>query len=69
MVKLLIGHKGSGKTKKMIEMANSSLNSVNGSVVYINKSNLSRPVIQLDNGEIINLADSVNNKLFIKSIL
>ena len=38
MVKLLIGHKGSGKTKKMIEMANSSLNNVNGSVVYINKN-------------------------------
>ena len=38
MVKLLIGHKGSGKTKRMIEMANSSLNTVNGSVVYINKN-------------------------------
>lgn len=44
-------------------------NAKTGRVVYINKSNLSRPVIQLDNGEIINLADSVNNKLFIKSIL
>ena len=38
MVKLLIGHKGSGKTKKMIEMANSSLDTVNGSIVYINKN-------------------------------
>ena len=44
-------------------------NAKTGRVVYINKSNLSRPVIQLDNGEIINLADSVNNKLFINSIL
>ena len=38
MVKLLIGHKGSGKTKKMIDMANSSLDAVNGSVVFINKN-------------------------------
>ncbi len=38
MVKLLIGHKGSGKTKKMVDMANSSLDVVNGSVVFINKN-------------------------------
>lgn len=38
MVKLLIGHKGSGKTKKMVELANDSLSKVNGSVVFINKN-------------------------------
>lgn len=38
MVKLLIGHKGSGKTKKMVDMANASLESVNGSIVFINKN-------------------------------
>ncbi len=38
MVKLLIGHKGSGKTKTMIDMANDSLNKVDGSVVFINKN-------------------------------
>ena len=38
MVKLLIGHKGSGKTKKMVELANDSLQNVNGSVVFINKN-------------------------------
>jgi len=38
MVKLLIGHKGTGKTKKMVDMANASLDAVNGSVVFINKS-------------------------------
>ena len=38
MVKLLIGHKGSGKTKKMVDMANISLDSVNGSIVFINKN-------------------------------
>ena len=38
MVKLLIGHKGSGKTKKMIDMANSGLDTVKGSIVFINKN-------------------------------
>lgn len=38
MVNLLVGHKGSGKTVKMVDMANASLNEVNGSVVFINKS-------------------------------
>ncbi|SFO07941.1 HDIG domain-containing protein [Pseudobutyrivibrio sp. UC1225] len=40
-----------------------------GRVVYINKSSLSRPVVQLDSGEIINLADSAYSNIFIKSIL
>ncbi len=44
-------------------------NAKTGRVVYINKTNLSRPVVQLDSGDIINLADSTNNDLFIKSIL
>ena len=38
MVNLLIGHKGSGKTNMMIDRANTSLNEVNGSVVFINKN-------------------------------
>ena len=38
MVRLLIGHKGSGKTKKIVSLANESLNTVNGSVVFINKN-------------------------------
>lgn len=38
MVKLLIGNKGSGKTKTMIDMANSGLEKVNGSVVFINRN-------------------------------
>lgn len=38
MVKLLIGHKGTGKTKQMVDMANASLDAVNGSVVFINKN-------------------------------
>lgn len=38
MVKLLVGHKGSGKTKSMIEMANDRVEKSDGSVVFINKN-------------------------------
>lgn len=38
MVKLLVGHKGSGKTKKMIDLANECLESRDGSIVFINKN-------------------------------
>lgn len=38
MVKLLVGHKGSGKTKRMIELANESAESNKGSTVFINKN-------------------------------
>lgn len=37
MVKLFVGEKGSGKTKKMIEMANQSVDCTKGSTVFINK--------------------------------
>ena len=37
MVKLLIGHKGSGKTKSMIDLANETIEKSHGSVVFINK--------------------------------
>ena len=38
MVRLIIGHKGSGKTKKIVELANDSLRKVDGSVVFISKT-------------------------------
>ena len=38
MVQLLLGHKGSGKTKMMIDLANGSLETVNGNIVFINKN-------------------------------
>ena len=44
-------------------------NAKTGRVVYINNSDLSRPVIQMDSGEIINLADSTKKDLYVKSIL
>lgn len=38
MVSLLIGHKGTGKTKQMIELANDSVETTDGSIVFINKN-------------------------------
>ena len=46
MVKLLIGHKGSGKTKRMIELANNSVQTAKGSIIFINKN--SRLIYDLD---------------------
>lgn len=37
MVKLVVGTKGTGKTKKMIELANQREESIKGSIVFINK--------------------------------
>ncbi|MGI6767148.1 MAG: hypothetical protein ACOX4R_08100 [Lentihominibacter sp.] len=38
MVKLLIGHKGSGKTNRMIQLANDAIKVSDGSIVFINKN-------------------------------
>lgn len=38
MVKLLIGKKGSGKTKTMLDMANEVVEDSKGSVIFINKN-------------------------------
>ena len=38
MVHLIIGHKGSGKTKRMVEIANESVETTDGSIVFINKN-------------------------------
>lgn len=38
MVKLLVGHKGSGKTKQMIDLANESVENAKGSIIFINKN-------------------------------
>ena len=46
MVKLLIGHKGSGKTKKMIDLANESVETSRGSIVFVNKN--TRLIYDLD---------------------
>lgn len=38
MVKLLVGHKGTGKTKQMIDLANAEVENSKGSVIFINKN-------------------------------
>lgn len=38
MVQLLIGHKGSGKTKSMCDMANDMIEKVHGSIVFLSKN-------------------------------
>ena len=38
MVKLLLGHKGSGKTKQMIDLANNLVENSKGSIIFINKN-------------------------------
>ncbi len=38
MVKILVGRKGSGKTKSMIQLANDRVEKSDGSVVFINKN-------------------------------
>ena len=38
MVKLLVGHKGTGKTKQMIDLANNTIEKSKGSVIFINKN-------------------------------
>ena len=38
MVNLLVGHKGSGKTKKMIDLANERALKADGSLIFINKN-------------------------------
>ena len=38
MVKLLIGHKGTGKTKQMIDLANEQIENSKNSIIFINKN-------------------------------
>ncbi|MEG0292561.1 MAG: hypothetical protein RR495_03300 [Anaerovoracaceae bacterium] len=38
MVKLLVGRKGSGKTKQMIDLSNGKVDAGNGSIIFINKN-------------------------------
>ena len=42
MVNLLIGHKGSGKTKKIIELANNKVQTADRSIIFINKNHCTR---------------------------
>ncbi|MCR4601118.1 MAG: hypothetical protein K5767_05190 [Clostridia bacterium] len=39
MVKLIVGHKGTGKTKMMVDLANTAVKERDGSIVFIIKDN------------------------------
>jgi len=47
MVQLIVGVKGEGKTKKMLEHAHKAVNTANGNIVYLDKS--SQNIHELDN--------------------
>lgn len=47
MVQLIVGVKGEGKTKKMLDHVHESMKSVNGNIVYLDKS--SQNIHELDN--------------------
>lgn len=56
MVKFILGVKGSGKTKRMLDMANESATSSNGNVVYIDRDrnhiyDLNRSIRLIETGE------------------
>jgi hypothetical protein len=56
MVKFILGVKGSGKTKRMIDMANESAKATNGNVVYIDRDrnhiyDLNRSIRLIETGE------------------
>jgi len=38
MIKLIVGNRGKGKTKKILEMVNEEIKKVQGSIVYFDKS-------------------------------
>lgn len=47
MIQLIIGEKGKGKTKILLEKANSEIKKVNGNIVYLDKS--SQHMYELNN--------------------
>jgi hypothetical protein len=48
MVNLLIGQKGSGKTQKMIDLANEKVKDCNGNVVFIKKTHRDTASVSFD---------------------
>lgn len=48
MVNLLIGQKGSGKTQKMIDLANAKVKECNGNVVFIKKTHRDTASVSFD---------------------
>ena len=56
MIKLIVGNKGSGKTKMLIDMANEAVKTTNGNVVCVEKGlqmtyNIDHAIRLIDGGE------------------
>lgn len=47
MVQLIVGKKGKGKTKQLLDKVNTSIKTANGNIVYIDKS--SKHMLELNN--------------------
>ena len=47
MVQMIIGKKGKGKTKQLLDKVNTSIKTANGNIVYIDKS--SKHMLELNN--------------------
>lgn len=47
MVKLIVGNRGKGKTKKILEMVNEEIKNVQGNIVYLDKN--SKHMYELNN--------------------
>ena len=56
MVQLIMGKKGKGKTKHLLDKVNSEIKTVNGSIVYLDKS--SKHMYELNNK--VRLIDCTN---------
>lgn len=74
MVQLLIGHKGSGKTKQMCDLANEKVANAQGSVVFMSKSDrlntdLMHNIRLVSMGEYKHITDSEEYIGFIYGIL
>lgn len=59
MVQLIVGKKGKGKTKYLLDKVNEAIKSANGNIVYLDKS--SKHMYELNNK--IRLIDCVNYPL------
>ena len=68
MVQIIAGRKGKGKTKYLLDMANTAVKEAKGSIVYLDKS--SKHMYELNNKiRLINVAEfSVNTiRIFVPS--
>ena len=63
MVHLIVGKKGKGKTKQLLDKVNAEIKKVEGSIVYLDKS--TKHVFELNNKvRLINVTDYMMSEAF-----